>query len=192
MGSRYTTLKGQLGGSEVPWSYVVLLPATAAHGTRGGAGAHDVLQPDQATPSSRARPNVLSVASFEALGAAGADTDVGMGMGADIGADTGVASIMFTSGSTGQPKGIPYTHARWMDQVGLSKEVTRSQMYVSEARREYVWFSFQPLSHGLDRSAVWGTILGGGRVVFGSGDKARLMRELQVGNGYLLQPCDAI
>jgi long-subunit acyl-CoA synthetase (AMP-forming) len=80
-----------------------------------------------------------------------------------------VVTIMFTSGSTGVPKGIPFDETAWTTRVGPDASLERAA----------VWFSFQPLSHALDRVAVWSTLLKGGRIGFASPDKTDLMRELQ-------------
>ena len=94
-----------------------------------------------------------------------------------------VVSVMFTSGSTGRPKAIPFTERAWLERIGLRHNPDQLQLGsglpAEEKARTRVWFSYQPLSHGLDRVAVWSSLLKGGRVGVGSDDKATILQELQ-------------
>ena len=94
-----------------------------------------------------------------------------------------VVSAMFTSGSTGRPKAIPFTERAWLERVGLLHNHDQLQLGsglpAEEKARTRVWFSYQPLSHGLDRVAAWASLLKGGRVGVGSADKATMLQELQ-------------
>jgi fatty acid CoA ligase FadD9 len=69
--------------------------------------------------------------------------------------DEDLYSIVFTSGSTGDPKGIAMTRLRWAEE--MLNEVNLWP---------YVVVSFQPSALGTDRVQVWNVAFNGGRVGF--------------------------
>lgn len=73
----------------------------------------------------------------------------------EIGIDD-VATIVYTSGTTGEPKGVMLTHRNMISNV-------RSDMEIARLSRDDVGLSFLPTSHVLDKVAVhYMSILAGG------------------------------
>eukprot|EP00010_Vexillifera_abyssalis_P006329 CAMPEP_0201547444 /NCGR_PEP_ID=MMETSP0173_2-20130828/3907_1 /ASSEMBLY_ACC=CAM_ASM_000268 /TAXON_ID=218659 /ORGANISM="Vexillifera sp., Strain DIVA3 564/2" /LENGTH=500 /DNA_ID=CAMNT_0047956493 /DNA_START=330 /DNA_END=1832 /DNA_ORIENTATION=+ len=78
-----------------------------------------------------------------------------------------IVSLIYSSGSTGQPKGVIETEKRW--NVQLSRA-----MFLNP----HVVYSYAPLAHGMDRGMVWTSIANGGRVGFQSEPK-RFLEDCQ-------------
>jgi len=90
------------------------------------------------------------VISFEALLANGAQVesiDPDLGRGAESAAAT-TATILYTSGTTGQPKGVPLTHANLLHQV-------RSLACVAHPAPGSPVLSVLPIWHSYERSAEY-------------------------------------
>lgn len=68
-----------------------------------------------------------------------------------------VISLVFTSGSTGAPKGVVETEGRWM--LGVLGRVPVEPL---------VYLSSSPLAHGMDRGMCWAALVAGGRIGFKS------------------------
>lgn len=83
-----------------------------------------------------------------------------------------LASIVYTSGTTGKPKGCELTHRNIMQTAGMYRE--RLQLEPGEA----VIYMFLPLAHVLARIASIVVLDTGGTLVFWSGDSHRLAEEL--------------
>lgn len=82
------------------------------------------------------------------------------------------AAIVYTSGTTGPPKGCVLTHANWL---------TTTAAYLDRVRlgeREVTLFLFLPLAHVLARVAQLVVVAHGGTIAFWSGDPGRVVDEL--------------
>ncbi len=83
-----------------------------------------------------------------------------------------LASIVYTSGTTGKPKGCALTHANIMQTARMYRE--RLGLRQGEA----VIYMFLPLAHVLARVATFVVLDTGGTLVFWSGDQRRIVDEL--------------
>jgi long-chain acyl-CoA synthetase len=115
-------------------------------------------------------PGAVTLAELRALGATIGDAVVaerleGVGRG-------DVATIVYTSGTTGPPKGCVVTHRNLLQTV---------EMYVRELElrdSRMVLYLFLPLAHSLARIAQLATLEAGGTLAFWGGDPARIIQEL--------------
>ena len=81
------------------------------------------------------------------------------------------ATIVYTSGTTGPPKGCVLTHANWLATV---------EMYASalELPEQPVVFLFLPLAHSLARVTQLATLALGGTIAYWRGDPAKLLDDI--------------
>lgn len=81
------------------------------------------------------------------------------------------ATIVYTSGTTGPPKGCVLTHANWLSAV---------EMYAQQVEfgEQPVVFLFLPLAHSLARVAQLVTLDLGGTLAFWSRDAARMLDDV--------------
>jgi long-chain acyl-CoA synthetase len=93
---------------------------------------------------------------------------------ADIGPDD-LATIVYTSGTTGPPKGCMITHANCMATV----EMYEQQLEFSLGDETPVVYIFLPLAHSLARVTQYVTLDVGGTLAFWSGDPKRILEELR-------------
>jgi len=84
--------------------------------------------------------------------------------------DSDLATIMFTSGSTGLPKGVTFSSSEWLHRI----------LYMGFTKKYNRWFSMSPLSLASDRITSWSTLLAGGVVIFPSEDRNLLLSELRL------------
>jgi fatty acid CoA ligase FadD9 len=66
-----------------------------------------------------------------------------------------ITSIVFTSGSSGVPKGVQFTEAKWLQQITLPMTFKHVVMY-----------GYLPLDHVAGRSDLFTALLNGGRIAF--------------------------
>jgi long-chain acyl-CoA synthetase len=83
-----------------------------------------------------------------------------------------LASIVYTSGTTGRPKGCELTHRNILATVAMYRQ--RLELRQGEA----VIYMFLPLAHVLARVASLVAVDAGGTLVFWSGDTHKLVEEL--------------
>lgn len=85
-------------------------------------------------------------------------------------------TLMYTSGSTGNPKAVPSTYYRWNYFI--------SQIYFMTF--PLVRLSFMLLSHTTERQLIYITLCFGGKVVFSRGDMTTIFEDFQIVNPTML------
>jgi long-chain acyl-CoA synthetase len=100
-------------------------------------------------------------------GAGGSPADLQRGIGPDD-----VATIVYTSGTTGPPKGCMLTHANVLAAARMYEE----RLAVDPER--FVLFMFLPLAHVLARVAQIVVLDLGGTIVYWQGDRTRVLEDL--------------
>jgi long-chain acyl-CoA synthetase len=83
-----------------------------------------------------------------------------------------VATLVYTSGTTGPPKGCALTHANFLAATAMYRE----QLELDEIQP--VIYMFLPLAHVLARVAQTVVLDVGGTLVYWSGDPARILEEV--------------
>ena len=83
-----------------------------------------------------------------------------------------VATIVYTSGTTGPPKGCVLTHANLLSMAGAYTE------RLGLRERPYVYFQYLPLAHVLARMVAIVGIDTGGTLAFWSGDAKRIAEDI--------------
>lgn len=116
------------------------------------AGVTLLLTEKQLRPSFQGQNiKIICVDDFAGQIAACAETDPP----SDIGADN-LAYVMYTSGSTGQPKGVAVTHRNIV-------RLVRNTNYANLTRDE-VFLQFAPISFDASTFEIWGSLLNGARL----------------------------
>lgn len=83
-----------------------------------------------------------------------------------------VASIVYTSGTTGEPKGCVLTHRNLLETARMYRE------RISLEEEHAVIYMFLPLAHVLARVAAIVVLASGGTLVYWSGDPERIVAEV--------------
>lgn len=99
-------------------------------------------------------PDVITLGDLAGLGEKNANPDL-LGERIEAVAEDDLCSIVYTSGTTGEPKGVMLTHRNFMSNVSTVSTII-------EIRDSYEVLSFLPLSHVLERmSGYYGAIYNG-------------------------------
>jgi len=94
-----------------------------------------------------------------------------------------LATIMYTSGTTGEPKGVMITHRNFISVLAGFLTLENSDMYLedggSEARHnnELKYLSYLPLAHIMERVGLHSIAYFGGTIGFYSGDIKNLVAD---------------
>ncbi|KAM0681528.1 hypothetical protein GINT2_000041 [Glugoides intestinalis] len=89
-----------------------------------------------------------------------------------------LASICFTSGTSGTPKGVRLTHANFIAQIKAFKIASESYG-IFKVNRDDVYLSYLPLAHVLERMCVSISIYSGAEVAFYSGVFKNLSNDMK-------------
>ena len=117
------------------------------------------------------RGESVSAISFEELVRRGAVISEAIVDNRISGSADSLATIVYTSGTTGPPKGCMLTHANLLATARMYKD----ELAIGEG---HVLYQFLPLAHVLARVAQAVVIAGGATITFWSGDPARIVDEL--------------
>lgn len=152
----------------------VLVVSTLAHWQRlcateyAMATVHTVVVADMAeAPAADGTVRVVALAQWLAEGAALADAPAPA-----LPQPQDVAAIVYTSGTTGKPKGVMLTHANIMADVSAFQ--ARLQMRVDDR-----FLSFLPLSHTFERTAGYYLAVCAGACTAYARSAALLMQDMQ-------------
>ncbi|GBF99011.1 hypothetical protein Rsub_11815 [Raphidocelis subcapitata] len=121
------------------------------------------------------------VAEWGELLAAGAAAGAAAPAAAEPPAPGDLCTIMYTSGTTGNPKGVMITHASVLSEVSAIRQFFHRTAGVAKtdaAMRRY--FSFLTLAHIFDRVVEEAVIMQGGCVGYFTGDVRRILEDVAV------------
>jgi long-chain acyl-CoA synthetase len=105
---------------------------------------------------------ILTFAAVQALGEAKGDS-AAFEKGLERGRPEDLATLLYTSGTTGAPKGVMLTHGNFLANV-------RGALEILPIRESDLALSFLPLSHSFERLAGYYTVMaGGGTIAFAEG-----------------------
>jgi long-chain acyl-CoA synthetase len=88
-----------------------------------------------------------------------------------------VGTICYTSGTTGQPKGVVLTHKNMMAFPAAANELTATGRFAG-VRKTDVYISYLPLAHVFERVCQIMMINVGGRIGFYQGDTLKLLDDI--------------
>lgn len=89
-----------------------------------------------------------------------------------------LSTIMYTSGTTGEPKGVMLTHKSVLAQIGAVQAY--SQNIDLHFGPEDVLLSYLPLAHIMDRVLEESMMAYGARIVYWRGDIKKILEDIQV------------
>jgi len=112
--------------------------------------------------------DILSMQSMEMLGLANIHEPI-------PGRPDDVVTICFTSGTTGEPKGVVLTHKNFMSVMGSIIAVTKSQLYPTDRH-----FSYLPLAHIFERIIHIDVFIHGAKIGFMGGSIRDMMADIQI------------
>lgn len=90
-----------------------------------------------------------------------------------------LASICFTSGTTGVPKGVQLTHSNFISQIEAFSIASENNELL-DMSSEDVYFSYLPLSHVLERACIYFCLFCGAKICFFRGDKLKIGEDLNI------------
>ena len=90
-----------------------------------------------------------------------------------------LATICYTSGTTGQPKGVMLTHGNLLSDAG-SVVYLGKKGRIFDIRPDDVHISYLPLAHMFERIVMCFVLLNGAQIGFYSGDTAKLLEDIAV------------
>lgn len=82
-----------------------------------------------------------------------------------------IYSICYTSGTTGNPKGVVQTHGSWL------ADMTAAFLVIRMVTTDDVWLSYLPSAHVFERMIQTMMLFGGGRIGYFGGDPKNLIAD---------------
>lgn len=90
-----------------------------------------------------------------------------------------IATLCFTSGTTGVPKGVELTHSNFIAQIE-SFEIGSKYYNVIDVNSSDVYMSYLPLSHVLERICFSVCMYTGAKAVFYRGDRTKIGEDIAI------------
>lgn len=90
-----------------------------------------------------------------------------------------LASICFTSGTTGVPKGVQLTHRNFISQIEAYVLSSKNDELIYIGSSD-VYFSYLPLSHVLERACIYFCLYECAKICFFRGDKLKIGEDLNI------------
>lgn len=104
---------------------------------------------------------------------------VAVDSGREVPTSTDLATINFTSGTTGVPKGAELTHQNFIAQIE-GFEIGSASYGIIRLDKDVVYFSYLPLSHVFERIVFCVVFSTCGRIVFFRGDKLKIGEDIKL------------
>uniref|UniRef100_K3WUV8 AMP-dependent synthetase/ligase domain-containing protein n=1 Tax=Globisporangium ultimum (strain ATCC 200006 / CBS 805.95 / DAOM BR144) TaxID=431595 RepID=K3WUV8_GLOUD len=92
-------------------------------------------------------------------------------------AASSIATLMYTSGTTGEPKGVVLTHSNFLSATAATLDYLKAGSM--EFSTNTVYLSYLPLAHIYERAAQVGILHRGGRIGFSQGHPLKIVDDVR-------------